>query len=84
MVETAAHLLRHEGGDYGEVNTGSTTLAFSAYSLMRHMGKNPHPADPRRRDHAVWADHCLCGRPQARLGQGRLLEAGHVQAGTGT
>ena len=37
----------HEGGDYGELDTGSTTLAFSAHSLMRQLGKNPQAADAR-------------------------------------
>ncbi len=36
----------HEGGDYGELNTGSTTLAFSAHSLMQQLRKNPQPANP--------------------------------------
>jgi lactoylglutathione lyase len=35
----------HEGGDYGELDTGSTTLAFSSYTLMRELGKNPQHAD---------------------------------------
>tara|TARA_R110002049_G_scaffold27321_2_gene94126 strand:+ start:243337 stop:243729 length:393 start_codon:yes stop_codon:yes gene_type:complete len=36
----------HESGDYGEVATGTTTLSFSAHSLMRQLGKNSTPADP--------------------------------------
>lgn len=35
----------HEGGDYGELNTGDTRLAFSSTQLMRSLGK--HPAAPR-------------------------------------
>ncbi len=34
----------HEGGDYGEMATGSTTLAFSSRSLMRQLGKHPQKA----------------------------------------
>ena len=34
----------HEGGDYGELDTGSTALAFSAHSLMQQLGKNPQRA----------------------------------------
>jgi catechol 2,3-dioxygenase-like lactoylglutathione lyase family enzyme len=34
----------HEGGDYGELETGSTALAFSNYALMKTLGKNPQPA----------------------------------------
>jgi lactoylglutathione lyase len=36
----------HEGGDYGELETGSTVLAFSAHSLMQQLGKNPQAASP--------------------------------------
>ena len=36
----------HESEDYGELETGSTTLAFSAHSLMRQLGKNPQTASP--------------------------------------
>ena len=36
----------HESGDYGELETGSTALAFSAHSLMRQLGKNPQAASP--------------------------------------
>lgn len=31
----------HESGDYGELNTGSTTLSFSSLSLMQELGKSP-------------------------------------------
>jgi len=36
----------HEGGDYGELATGSTKLAFSSTELMRRLEKTP--AAPRR------------------------------------
>ena len=35
----------HEGGDYGELSTGSTTLSFSSLELMASMGKNPGRAN---------------------------------------
>lgn len=35
---------QHESGDYGELNTGATVLAFSSRALMRQLGKNPQPA----------------------------------------
>ncbi len=35
----------HEAGDYGELATGSTTLAFSSHGLMTELGKNPGMAD---------------------------------------
>lgn len=31
----------HESGDYGELDTGDTTLAFAALSFMEQMGKSP-------------------------------------------
>ncbi len=34
----------HESGQYGEMLTGQTKLAFSATALMRQLGKNPQPA----------------------------------------
>ena len=36
----------HEAGDYGELDTGDTTLAFSALQLMTELGKNPAKASP--------------------------------------
>lgn len=34
----------HESGDYAEMETGSTALAFSSLRLMAQLGKNPQPA----------------------------------------
>ncbi|CAN7345860.1 VOC family protein [Rhizobium sp. LjRoot30] len=31
----------HESGDYGELSTGATKLAFSSTALMRQLGKHP-------------------------------------------
>ena len=31
----------HESGDYGELNTGDTKLAFSSLELMTSLGKHP-------------------------------------------
>ena len=36
----------HESGDYGELDTGETTLAFSSLKLMSDLGKNPMKANP--------------------------------------
>ncbi len=33
----------HESGDYGELDTGATTISFSSLRLMQEIGKNPHP-----------------------------------------
>lgn len=36
----------HESGDYGELTTGETKLAFSSTALMRKLGKNPAAPAP--------------------------------------
>lgn len=41
--------LLHESGDYGELSTGATKLAFSSTALMHQLGKapgKPHPEAP--------------------------------------
>jgi lactoylglutathione lyase len=38
----------HEGGDYGEMDTGETRLAFSAIALMESMGKKVAISAPDR------------------------------------
>ncbi|MBO6765739.1 VOC family protein [Maricaulis sp.] len=35
----------HESGDYGELKTGETRLAFSSTALMRQLGKSPQKPD---------------------------------------
>ena len=40
-------LFIHEAGDYGELATGDTKLAFSSTALMKQLGKNPKAADFR-------------------------------------
>ncbi|KQO23338.1 VOC family protein [Acidovorax sp. Leaf78] len=37
----------HEAGDYGELDTGATALAFSSLRLMTELGKNPQRATAR-------------------------------------
>lgn len=36
----------HESGDYGELSTGQTRLAFSSRDLMQRLGKTPGKPDP--------------------------------------
>jgi len=36
----------HESGDYGELETGATTLSLSSLRLMKEIGKNPGTPDP--------------------------------------
>jgi len=35
----------HESGDFGELDTGDTALAFSSRRLMTELGKNPGQPD---------------------------------------
>ncbi|MEZ5848454.1 MAG: VOC family protein, partial [Geminicoccaceae bacterium] len=36
----------HESGTFGQLETGTTKLAFSALELMKELGKTPGRADP--------------------------------------
>ncbi|WP_019645916.1 VOC family protein [Novispirillum itersonii] len=36
----------HDGGDYGELATGETRLAFSSVRLMQQLGKSPSRPRP--------------------------------------
>ncbi len=36
----------HESGDYGELDTGNTTLSFTSLELMTSLGKNPRQVNP--------------------------------------
>lgn len=36
----------HESGDYGELSTGETKLAFSSTELMKQLDKNPRAPSP--------------------------------------
>ena len=36
----------HESGDYGELSTGETKLAFSSTALIRQLGKTPGKPTP--------------------------------------
>jgi len=39
-------LFIHEDGDYGELSTGETKLAFSSTELMRQLDRNPRTPSP--------------------------------------
>jgi lactoylglutathione lyase len=38
----------HEAGDYGELKTGETKLAFSSHALMQQMGKSVATTPPEK------------------------------------
>lgn len=40
--------LLFETGEYGELDTGATSLSFSSVSLMKDLGKIPGKPDPER------------------------------------
>ena len=61
----------HESGDYGELETGSTALAFSAHSLMQQLGKNPRVANA----HAPSFEIALC-TPDVPAALARAIAAG--------
>ena len=42
----AQRRMLHESGQYGELDTGATTLSFSARALMESLGKTPGRPDP--------------------------------------
>lgn len=35
----------HEAGDYGELDTGDTTLSFTSLKLTSDLGKNPQKTE---------------------------------------
>lgn len=41
-----ARRMIHESGDYGELDTGATTLSFSSLRLMTALGKTPGRPEP--------------------------------------
>jgi lactoylglutathione lyase len=61
----------HESGDYGELETGSTALAFSAHRLIKQLGKNPQAANA----HAPCFEIALC-TPDVATALERAVSAG--------
>lgn len=43
----------HESGDFGELETGTTSLAFSSVQLMQTLGKNPSQPIPTAPSHEI-------------------------------
>lgn len=46
-------LFLHEGQDYGELDTGSTKLAFSSHALMTQIGKDVETTPPTRPSYEI-------------------------------
>ncbi len=65
----------HEGGDYGELDTGATILALSSHDLMKRLGKSPgtpSPANPIF-ELAVETDDVAAGVAQALKAGAKLV-----------
>lgn len=43
----------HESGDYGELVTGETNLAFGSHALQSYLGKTSQDADPKRPSYEI-------------------------------
>lgn len=66
----------HESGDYGELQTGDTLLAFSSLNLMRELGKDPGSADPQRPifELAIEAEDVQAAVEQALVAGAKLVK----------
>ena len=51
----------HESGSYGELETGTTALAFVSHALLRQIGKTPQA--PARPTETRSKDPCPLSRP---------------------
>lgn len=80
FFETAFGLMRgfvHEGGDYGEMATGATTLAFSSLALIDSLGKSPrlHDAATPSYEIALQTDDVAAALARAVTAGARLVMA---------
>lgn len=57
----------HEEGDFGEMDTGATALAFSSLKLMARLGKNPQRAVAGA-PHRVKSTSAACTRATVSAG----------------
>lgn len=67
----------HDGGDYGELRTGQTKLAFSSRGLMKTLGKEPGRADPA---HPVFELAFEVPAADVPAAYHRAIEAGFVSS----
>ncbi len=67
----------HEAGDYGELDTGQVSLAFSSLKLMSELGKTPAMAKP---DQPTFEIAFETEEVQAKLDQALKAGAKLVQA----
>ncbi len=71
----------HEAGDYGEMATGATTLAFSSLALMGQLGKSPrlHDAATPSYEIALETDDVAGAIARAVTAGARLVQEATVQ-----
>ncbi len=72
----------HPSGDYAELATGSTKLAFSSRSLMKSLGKDPALPDPERPvfEIAFETDDVGAALERANAAGGETLQEVRVEA----
>lgn len=71
-----AQRFAHPSGDYGELETGATVLAFSSRALLASLGKNPKPpsADAPSFEIALVTDDVAAAVERAQRAGARLLQ----------
>ncbi len=71
----------HESGDFGELETGGTALAFSSRALMRQLGKQPSAPDSGAPcfEIAFVCDDVAVAVDRAVAAGARLVQAGASQ-----
>lgn len=68
--------LLHESGDYGELSTGTTKLAFSSIALMDRIGKSPAKTPPEHPSYeiAFETDDVAAGLQRALAAGAQLVQ----------
>ncbi|HAV08497.1 MAG TPA: glyoxalase [Rhodobacteraceae bacterium] len=71
----------HEGGDYGEMLTGETKLAFSSLALMAQLGKSArrHDAEQPSYEIAFECEDVTGAVARAVAAGARLVQAARVE-----
>lgn len=64
----------HESGDYGELDTGATTLAFASRQMLIEMGKSPVAPGHPTFEIAVTTDDVAAAVEQAVAAGATLLD----------
>ncbi|MEO1591458.1 MAG: VOC family protein, partial [Cyanobacteria bacterium J06632_22] len=67
----------HDAGDYGELQTGATTLAFASRQMLRDMGKSPAVPGSPTFEIAFTTDDVVAAVEQALAAGAQLVDAPH-------